>query len=208
MARIQKGILDGIRGRFGSLVGRKLGLLNIITAIPSNPKKNKTPGQIQNEQRMGYLRGLGSFVYSDVLLNLLNIGLRKTTVLSEFVSLNYPALLSYPIVDYSSLIFSNGVLLNTPIKSIANSEANQRVRFTWAQNWTTSSLRGDDLVVAVTINEISGEVAYSSLLSLRQDKKVDVPQLNLFNSDTIQCYLMFKQGTSYLTSSTNYKQKN
>lgn len=208
MAIMKNGIFGSLSGRIGSLVGKTTKGKAILTTLPTGTKANKSPAQLKIESGFGMLRGLGGLVYEDILLNLLSIGNQKTTILSEFVRLNFPFFKTFPVIEFSQVIFSRGDLLSTPIKNVTISGQNERARITWNKNWSTGSPEENDLVYAIVINEGSSLVSFSAGSRQRKDKSIDVQSPEISLGDLLHVYLAFNRGSNSLASNTSYKQKN
>lgn len=204
MATIKKGILSGFRGKLGNVVGKNGRNVSIITSYPSNLVKVKSELQIKVEKSMGKVRGLGGQVYGSILIHLVSIGNKKTTILSEFVKRNFVLFNAAETPLYSLIEFSRGKLLNTPIKNVALSVVNERVRITWSKNWEKFGVYENDKVFAVVIDAITGNAYASDYGTIRKDKLVDVSIPLVSNSQQLHVYLMFNQGNSSIVSNTNY----
>lgn len=205
MAILFKGILDGVSGKIGDLVGRKTKHQNIITSSHRSPKSNKTMSQLQVEQTMGQLRGLGSLLYVDLLRSLIFVGSLKTTILGQFVKWNFTQFNQMFEPLYLDVIFCQGSLLNSPINTISLKPTLNEIRITWKKNWTVGSLAENDNAYLVLINQTTGEVTYEANQTKRIAKTIIVKQFSLVNTDLIHAYLMFNRENNRLTSNTNYK---
>lgn len=153
MASFDRGILDGVIGKVGTVVGYKMNGVHYLRAHTAHIKKAKTVKQLAERSKMGATMKLGKSLLTTLIHPVWKRN-GKLSGINRFVQANLHAFESDGSVsDPSKLLFSEGGLLVPEGLTVASMPGTTgKIALTWTPKVVAGAASADDVLKIVTWN--------------------------------------------------------
>ena len=145
MARMQRGILGGLRGKIGNVVGSNWKGIDTLRSLPISVANPRSAGQVAQRTKFTAVVGFASTALTSIVKPLWDRFAQYESGYNAFVSANINAYSSDGVVDTNKIVTSRGSL--TPAARLGatlNSNGIQ-VTLTWVNNAGVGSALNADL---------------------------------------------------------------
>lgn len=173
MARINRGILGGFKGKVANVVGSSWKGIETMRARPISVLNPRTTAQVNNRDRFSSVSLLAASMLSSIVKPLNDRFAQKQSGYNLFCSRNKDVFNSSGAFVGASLILSSGKLGDESITSVTKAGANQ-VTVEWDSDPIGSYQQASDLMYIAIIDVNGNLVGSSSGLKVRNDGTVDI----------------------------------
>jgi len=205
MAKIESGILGGVRGKVGTVVGaiwKGIATIRAYVATISNPNSE---GQLAQRSKFSTVIAFLKPMASLIALTFRSLAV-KQTCFNAAMKLNLKNAITgvFPNfeMDYTKAILSVGSLpgaLNpATLAAIAGA-----IEFTWDDNSWAFGADATDEAVIIVYNPLKGvESIMGGIARSVGTQTIVLP--NAYTGDEVQCYIAFKKAKSNVFSDSQY----
>lgn len=173
MARINRGILGGFKGKVANVVGSSWKGIETMRARPISVLNPRTTAQVNNRDRFSSVSLLAASMLSSIVKPLNDRFAQKQSGYNLFCSRNKDVFNSSGAFVGASLILSSGKLGDDSIASATKTGANQ-VTVAWNPDPVGSYQQASDLMYIAIIDKDGNLVGSSSGLQKREDIDIDI----------------------------------
>ena len=206
MAILRTGILDGFRGKIGTVVGsiwKGICTMRVYVANPTNPN---SPAQVEQRAKFSamvhFLRPMTNFLrvgFKDLAIGQSAFNAAFSANFKNVIIGTYPAF----DIDYSKVSVSQGNLPGALNPTTVSATAGV-VQFTWEDNSWETDASADDQAVLVVYNP-ARQAAVSVVGGITRavgSQTVTLP--DSFAGDEVQCYIAFINANQSVISNSQY----
>ena len=206
MGTISKGILGGFSGKVGTVIGGNWKGIDYMRSIPASVTQPNSPAQLDQRSKFTTV-----IEFLKPLTSLLRIGFKNQAVkMTEFnaaMAYNLRNAISgiYPAyaIDYANALISEGTLpeaLNpTAVSAVAG-----KIAFTWGDNSSDGSAKGDDKVILVVYNPVKKKAVNVLGGNTRTSGSQVITLPASFSGDEVQCYIAFQNANQSVMSNSQF----
>lgn len=144
MAKINQGILGGLRGTVGNVIGGSWKGINYIRSTPVSVSNPRTAGQLLQRGKLTTLSQLASNLLSSIIKPLIDRFAVQMSGYNQFTKWNMPAMVSEGVVDLSLLVQSRGKMAAVTPISAGLSVGQAQMFPTWSPALTDAYAQGTD----------------------------------------------------------------
>ena len=206
MGTISKGILGGFSGKVGTVIGGNWKGIDYMRSIPASVTQPNSPAQLDQRSKFTTV-----IEFLKPLTSLLRIGFKNQAVkMTEFnaaMAYNLKNAISgiYPAyaIDYANALISEGTLpeaLNpTAVSAVAG-----KIAFTWGDNSSDGSAKGDDKVILVVYNPVKKKAVNVLGGNTRTSGTQTITLPASFLGDEVQCFIGFQNAKQSVVSNSQF----
>jgi hypothetical protein len=207
MGVINQGILGSVSGRIGPVVGGSWKGIAYLRGYQANVAQPNTAAQVAQKLRMSTIVATAKQFLAIVIKPLNDRFAVRMSGYNLFVSRNIEHISGAGVVDFPSLVFSEGTLTGFDTLAGTSVGGSADVDFTWVDNSGTGTAQATDEVYAALINATSGETAQDGGSAVRSDAALTVTfDANNTTADEIETYLAFRTSSGFAVSNSEYNQ--
>lgn len=173
MARINRGILGGFKGKVANVVGSSWKGIETMRARPISVLNPRTTSQVNNRNRFSSVSLLAASMLSSIVKPLNDRFAQKQSGYNLFCSRNKDVFNAAGAFVGANLVLCTGKLGNDVIESATKTGANQ-VTVAWSDVPVGSYQQTSDLMYIVIIAADGSVVGVSSGLQTREDIDIDI----------------------------------
>lgn len=169
MAKINQGILGGLRGTVGNVIGGSWKGINYIRSTPVSVSNPRTAGQLLQRGKLTTLSQLASSLLSEIIKPLIDRFAVQMSGYNQFTKWNMPAMVSEGVVDLSLLVQSRGKMAAVTPSTSGISAASTEIYPLWSAALTDAYAQGTDKAYMTLIREDGTVIGVSAGVATRAD---------------------------------------
>ena len=206
MGILKNGILGGVKNKVGAVVGRTHRGQDVITGLPRISTKEKTGGQLEQQDRFGMLNSFLAQLKELIAQGFKRFAKKRST-LNEAFSYNYGHAfveLDESIeINYPKIVYSRGPVSTVNCPTVALSEENT-VLFSWLPEGQNENTRASDKATFLIYSAGMKDASYFIGTANRSDLSFAVELDEKLIGTGLHCYMSFSNESGKLVGNSVY----
>ena len=206
MARLEQGILGGIRGKIGNVVGSAWKGIAVIKTKPLSVANPQTAAQVAQRTKFSNVVAFAKVILASIIKPLWDRFQTGQSGYNAFISENIDLFASALPDPGTTLVISKGVMEKTEIDSVDTADASANVTFNWTDDSGEGFKLATDKAYLVATRDDTEEIIFEAGDAVRSDETATFAfSENLNTGDSVKCYLAFRRADGTVVSNTAAK---
>jgi hypothetical protein len=205
MARLEQGILGGIRGKIGNVVGSAWKGIAVIKTKPLSVANPQTAGQVAQRTKFTNVVAFARIILAGIIKPLWDRFQTGQSGFNAFISENIALFAAEMPSPTPNLKISVGKMEKTDISSMVTADGSANVTVNWVDDSGEGYKLATDEAYIVCFNDTTEEVIFESGDAVRSDTTAQLSfSANCNAGENVRAYLAFKRADGTVVSNTDY----